>query len=186
MAKDKYDTLTKLYQTISEKKNEETANVKVPTAHSEGGPIESCDHQPDFSNIIQYTIPRKMQRKAIGLIQFLQQHGDNVIKWNQRGQVTVNGEVIEASHIVDLLRDAVCPKTVHRPSGYQKFYQALKTIDTPRALIANVFYTDIHNGKQTLSQTGGGYVVERKTNGPPPGYSPPMKTSKTEIKWLKF
>ena len=80
-----------------------------------------------------------MQRKAIGLIQFLQQHGDNVIKWNQRGLIAVNGEAIEASHIVDLLRDAVCPKTVHRPGGYQKFNQALKTIDTPRSLIANVF-----------------------------------------------
>ena len=99
----------------------------------------------------------------------------------------MNGEVIKPSHIVDLMRDAVCPKTAHRPFGYEQFYQALKAIDTPRSFIAHAHFTDKQPGVDpSLSQIGDGYIVKRKTNGSPQGYFPPQKTTKTEIKWLKF
>ena len=151
---------------------------------------ELCCEQnmPLFSDILQYAISKPMQRKAMGLLQYLHEHGGNTIKWNQRGQILVNGEVIPGTHIVDLVRHAVCSKTVRTPVGSDIFYKALTDVDTPSSLVANVCYTgSTGNDTKHLSQKGSGYIVKKRTNGAPPGYSPPQsKTSKTEIKWIKL
>lgn len=190
MAKGKYDALTKSRQTVKTNENEQTYYENVPSVHCNTGPKEEerCDqlNLPVFCDIIRYTIPEKMQRKAMGLIQYLQHHGGDSIKWNQRGQIIVNGEVIQGSHVVDLLRDAVCPKTVHRPIGHETFYQALKAVDTPRSFIANISYTNAKPDIKHASQKGDGYIVKKRTKGPPPGYTPPKKKRGTEIKWIKF
>ena len=83
-----------------------------------------------------------MQRKANGLLQYLHEHAGDTMKWNKRGHILVEGQVIENSHIVDLVRHAVCPKTVRVPIGADMFYKALKIVDTPAALVANSCYTD--------------------------------------------
>ena len=190
MAKEKYDTLTKSSHNAKNQNSVQTDSDDIPSVNTDRDSAENEVYgqlnMPAFGDIIQYTIPVKMQRKANGLLQYLQQHGGNIIKWNQRGQIIANGEVIQGSHIVDLLRNAVCPKTAKRPIGYERFYQALTAIDTPRSFISNVYYTDIQPSIKALPQKGDGFIVKKKTKGSPPGYSPPQKTSKTEIKWLKF
>lgn len=190
MAKEKYNSLMESCRDTKNKHHEQAIDNDDVSTQSDGdsnldnAPCHA--NAPAFCDIIQYTVPKKMQRKAYGLMQFLLQYGGDVIKWNQRGQIIVNGETIEGTHLIDLLRDTVCPKTVHRPVRFEKFYQALKTIDTPRSFIANARYTDVHPRTQTLSQTGDRYVMKKQTNGPPPGYSPPKKVNKIETKWLKF
>ena len=84
MAKGKYDALTKSRQTVKTNENEQTYYENVPSVHSNTGPKEEerCDqlNLPVFCDIIRYTIPEKMQRKAMGLIQYLQHHGGDSIK----------------------------------------------------------------------------------------------------------
>jgi len=60
--------------------------------------------------------------KAEGLMHFLIRHGGNVLKWNERGQFIYMGEIIEGSHITDLIRDAVSVKSIYKPLGYEQFY----------------------------------------------------------------
>ena len=107
---------------------------------------ELCCEQnmPLFSDILQYAISKPMQRKAMGLLQYLHEHIGNTIKWNQRGQILVNGEVIPGTHIVDLVRHAVCSKTVRTPVGSDIFYKALTDVDTPSSLVAtNIMHTSL-------------------------------------------
>ena len=141
MAKEKYENLMKSCQTSKNNGQSETHTVDTSIHRSkhDTGVHHDSDQPPLFNDIIDYTIPKKMQRIADGLFRFLQQQGGDVIKWNQRGHLILNGEVIEASHIIDLLRDAVCPKTVNKPLGYEKCYQALKAISTPTSFIANAY-----------------------------------------------
>lgn len=127
-----------------------------------------------------------MQRKARGLMQYLKQHGGNTIKWNKRGQIIVNDKVIEGSHLIDLLCEAVCPKTVHRPVGYEIFYQALRDLDTPRSLVRNGFCTETESNANPVSQEGDGYVVRKRTYGAPPGFVGPKKKLTAAVKWIKY
>ena len=185
MAKEKYDTLMKSCQT--NRKNDE--HISNDDAHSTEN--EACCelNMPDFCDLIQHALPGKVQCKAGGLLQYLKQYGGNTIKWNQRGQIIVNDKVIEGSHLIDLLRDAMYPKTVHRPIGYETFYQALRALDAPRSLVANGCYTERAERKLNVkaeSQKGDGYIVRKRTNGAPPGFLGPKKKNITDIKWIKY
>ena len=158
----------------------EASHNKVKASNESG--------MPSFFDILQYAIPKTMQRKANGLLQYLHEHAGDTMKWNKRGHILVEGQVIENSHIVDLVRHAVCPKTFRVPIGADMFYKALKIVDTPAALVANSCYTDSTKCEFKHDiQTGRGYIVQKRTKGAPPGYSPPKsKKSKKEIKWIKL
>ena len=160
MAKEKYDTLMKSCQT--NRKNDE--HISNDDAHSTEN--EACCelNMPDFCDLIQHALPGKVQ------------YGGNTIKWNQRGQIIVNDKVIEGSHLIDLLRDAMYPKTVHRPIGYETFYQALWALDAPRSLVANGCYTERKLNVKAESQKGDGYIVRKRTNGAPPEFLKEKKT----------
>ena len=114
MAKEKYDTLMKSCQNKKRNNDEKTSNVGNSFTRSDE--VEACSEQttPEFCDIIQCALPGKIQNKAKGLMQYLKQHGSDTIKWNRKGQIIVNDNVIKGSHLIDLLRDAVCPKTVKK------------------------------------------------------------------------
>ena len=124
LAKEKYDSLMKSCQATKNNDNQQDINKETQDLHCNGvsndNVADSELNVPMFCDILQYTIPEKMQNKANGLIRYLHQHGSSAIKWSPRGQIIINGEVIQGSHIVDLSRDAVCPKTVH-PANKKRF-----------------------------------------------------------------
>ena len=105
-----------------------------------------------------------MCRKANGLLQYVQEHGRDKLKWNNGGQLLVNGEVISGSHIIDLVRYAVCPKATCSPVGSGLSFKALRSLDMPMALIANVRFVN-YTIEETdhMLQEGSGYIV-KKTN----------------------
>ena len=130
------------------------------------------------------------QKRCVGKLMdsYVQEHGRDKLKWSNRGQLLVNGEVISGSHIIDLVRYAVCPKTTCSPVGSDLFFKALRSLDMPMPLIATVRFVN-HTGEETdhMLQEGSGYIVKKRTSGAPPGYhSPKSKRNKTDSKWLKL
>ena len=108
MAKEKYDTLMKSCPNNRRGNNDENASrADVPFTPSDEGQALQEPTMPDFSDMIQYALPRKMQNKAKGLMHYLNQYGGDTIKFDRRGQLIVNGNIIGGSHLIDLLRDAV-------------------------------------------------------------------------------
>ena len=55
--------------------------------------------------------------------------------WNQNGEIVIQGETIPASHITDLLKDAMYAYKNFTPIGYAQFYQNLFSV--PTSLIRN-------------------------------------------------
>ena len=82
MAKEKYENLMKSCQTSKNNSQCETDTVDTSIHRSkhDSGVHHNCHQPPLFNDIIDYTIPKKMQRKADGLFRFLQQQGGDVIK----------------------------------------------------------------------------------------------------------
>ena len=144
---------------------------------------EDPPFQTQILEILELIIPMKYQNKAKGLLHFLSRYGGDVVSWKDNGNLIYNGDVIQGSHISDLIKHALSPNVKGNPTGFQQFYKALKDIDTPTAFIHNKKMMD-----RSEVQSGGGYVVKIQTDGAPPGYQPPKKKqmTKSNIKWLKF
>ena len=57
------------------------------------------------------TIPKNLKRKSELLLQFLEsEQARNRITWDTRGEVTIDGEKVESSNIIDLVNDIVRPR----------------------------------------------------------------------------
>jgi len=88
------------------------------------------------------TIPKTFRNKAAALLNYLQ--ADKDIKWDDRGQLIIEGQLISNSHIVDLIHDALrSRKKVGRAKGWRELSSHLKRRNIPKELIGNRewFYT---------------------------------------------
>ena len=175
--KEKYQKLTqtenhppKSMETILEPTKDPPTDKDIPTQM----------HVPE---ILEHVIPNKFHNKAKGLLKFLSQYGGDVLSWKDNGNLIYKDNVIEGSHITDLIKHALTHNSRGTPTGYRQFYEALKDIQTPTSFIHNKEMMK-HSGEQT----GSGLVVKKHTNGAPPNYNPPKRKrlTKTKIKWLKF
>ena len=92
------------------------------------------------------------------------------MSWNEKRNLIYKDDIIEGSHISDLLKHALINNPRRNPSGYRQFYQALKNIHTPTSFIHNKEMM-----KRSEEQSGHSFVVQRQTDGAPPNYQPPKK-----------
>ncbi len=83
------------------------------------------------------SVPRTLRKKAERLLKHLKFDQD-VVDWNQKGEVLVDGTVIQGSHLVDLINDALRKRKNFNPKGWEKFNKALAVLNTPQDLIGNV------------------------------------------------
>jgi len=99
--------------------------------------VDSDSQRKDVTDMLKYTIPSKCQRKAEGLLNFIIEHGQNILNWDENGQLMYHGKIIQESHIIDLKTDALTQNKNQGPSGYKEFYDALKEIHIPMSFIIN-------------------------------------------------
>ncbi|VDH97753.1 Hypothetical predicted protein [Mytilus galloprovincialis] len=72
--------------------------------------ILSYDQKPlhdDLQSLINITFPSRYKDKALRLLLYLQKQPS--IKWDEQGEVCIDGKVISNTHIVDLIRDSTVP-----------------------------------------------------------------------------
>ena len=95
---------------------------------------EKFDTPPEKLNpdIIVTCLPKNNRSKALRLLDYINEQP--LLNWNRAGNLVVDGKVIENSHIVDLLHDALNP-TKHNPVGHELFYTHLDK--APQSLISN-------------------------------------------------
>ena len=94
--------------------------------------------------------------------------------WNDRGEITVRGQTVPGTHLVDLLKYTVSSLSKQKPKGYVEFYHALQEMHIPTGFIAH------HK-----DQTGYGSVKGKPSNGPPGDKYKPEKKTK-QFKWLPY
>ena len=81
-------------------------------------------------------IPKNMKTRAQALLARLKERED-VITWDERGQVILKGDLIPKSNISDLVSDAMRSRKHFNPVGVQKFYDVLNKINVPKDLVRN-------------------------------------------------
>ena len=81
-------------------------------------------------------IPKNMKTRAQALLARLKEKED-VIAWDERGQVILKGILIPKSNISDLVSDAMRSRKHFNPVGVQQFYDILHEINVPKDLVRN-------------------------------------------------
>ena len=86
--------------------------------------------------MIVRSIPKSMKKRAEALLAHLKERED-VITWDDMGQVLLNGVLIPRSNITDLVSDAMRPRKNFNPIGVHEFYKVLKDINVPKDIVRN-------------------------------------------------
>ena len=88
------------------------------------------------SEMIIRAIPKTMKTRAQALLEHLKERED-VITWDDVGQVLLNGNLIPKSNISDLISDAMRARKHFNPVGVREFYNVLNEINIPKDLVRN-------------------------------------------------
>ena len=67
----------------------------------------------------------------MGLWNYLKDRKGTLLDWNEDGEVSVHGQGITGSHMIDLVKHAVTPLSKKRPLGYSQFYSVLGEMHIP-------------------------------------------------------
>ena len=88
------------------------------------------------AEMIVRSIPKSMKKRAEALLDHLKERED-IITWDEMGQVLLNGVLIPKSNITDLVSDAMRYRKNFNPVGVQEFYKVLKEINIPKDIVRN-------------------------------------------------
>lgn len=139
--------------------------------------VNSSLPTPDIISSLPSNIKKRGERLLTAL--------NGVLKWNEKGEIIIDGEVIPFTHITDLIKDALTSLKTFDPSGSREFYRLIKSSNVPLSLIANP--------TRRKELTGGGdsepESLKRKLDHPPPPGIPdkkpkPLPTKKSSWKSL--
>lgn len=106
-----------------------TQNTSIPDAHSYS------------TDAIIKAFPKTFRNKGTSLINHIKTTDIfQRLSWDHQGMVTIDGEKVEGSSIIDLLNDAVRYRKSFTPLGRESFKRFLVTLNTPRDIAANKLY----------------------------------------------
>ena len=84
-------------------------------------------------DFILASIPKNIQTKARAILEHISK--DSNLDWNEKGELIINGEIINNSHITDLIKCALYSYKNFNPHGYDRFRTALQISNLPQSLL---------------------------------------------------
>ena len=96
-------------------------------------------------------IPKTMKSRAEALLAHLKERED-VITWDDMGQVLVDGVLIPKSNISDLVSDAMRSRKHFNPIGVREFHNVLSKINVPKDLVRNERRWDEAGKKENVDE----------------------------------
>ena len=142
------------------------------------------DAHPRVNHSLQ-TLPLNSRKKIESLMNFIKINAGDEISWNQRGLVSINGQVVKNSNIIDLVREVtvIRPKKFHSftqpPPGFGTFSKVLKKHNIPRTLVGNKSrLSDIYNSPLSTPRNRLVTRRKRKNSFSPYGFSPSKQVAK--------
>lgn len=96
------------------------------------------------------SVPKVYQNKTKLLLNHLKNNKTR-ISWNDNGLVTIDGEKISSSNIIDLLNDAARARKKVKAIGRAQFAELLRSTETPNEFIGNEEY--LNNVDDSLTRS---------------------------------
>ncbi len=137
-----YSQMLQRYLDVQDQREKYIPTVKVQNQEnaSNAGSSEqsaSNSNQPEFTDAdILGTVPKKYRNEAQGLLNWVKKN-PQAIRWDNKGEISINGNPVLGSHISDLINDAVRSRKGIAPTGRDAFTETLAKINTPETFIRN-------------------------------------------------
>ena len=121
-----------------EERDKQRTGNDLPEGIMYGGGDDSEETLEDSLSVemIVCGIPKTMKTRAQALLERLKERED-VVTWDDMGQVLLNGVLIPKSNISDLISDAMRSRKHFNPVGVREFYKVLNEINIPKDLVRN-------------------------------------------------
>jgi len=97
---------------------------------------ENLSEKLDVDTIIT-AIPGPLKNKARVILHHIETYGDNVLSWNQKGELLHHEQIIPGSHISDVLKDVLTDNPNFHPRGAEEFYAGIAEINVPMGLLGH-------------------------------------------------
>lgn len=166
--KTKYELLHKPIQTVQSRIDNDQPVTCQDDEKVVNTPVADPSIDLVMDKTLTYVVPKNGQRRVMGLWYYIKDRRWTILDWNKKGEIIVNGQTIQNSHLVDLLKYAVTVLSHNKPLGYDQFCDALKQLHVPSGF---------------LVQHGSGYSVRGKTNKGPPGV---QDIKKNRLRWIPY
>lgn len=125
-----------LKSTLEEEKNKNIVE-KVETVEAKIEP--HAKNEFEDSRLIE-SVPNTYRWKAQHLLSRLHEAGKQQISWNDKGTVSINGNLIDGSNIIDLVNDAMRARKSYEAIGRQAFAQLIHHLKVPNEFIGNKYF----------------------------------------------
>lgn len=96
-------------------------------------PIETSSNSLSTAVILS-TLPKTFKKKAEVFLRLLTASND--MSWDHKGTVTIKGEILPKSNIVDLVHDVLRPRKTINPPGRLQFADFIKDLNVAHVLLA--------------------------------------------------
>ena len=125
------------YEERDKQRAENTCN-DLPEGIMYGGGEDTEETREDSlsAEMIIRGIPKTMKTRAQALLAHLKERED-IITWDDMGQVLLKGVLMPKSNISDLISDAMRSRKHFNPVGVREFYNVLNEINIPKDLVKN-------------------------------------------------
>ena len=167
---DRYQRLLLRDQTPEvEQKDPEMSFQAVESFDTNNSSMESTNEEGRDMETLISRFPKSMQSRVRSVLEYLRAH----VTWNEKGEVSIHGQDIPRSNIVDLLKVNLKDYKVFNPVGNDAFRNVLCELNVPMSLLA----------RSSRQQSGRGYLP------PPPGIQtkrPEEAADQRKVKWRRL
>ena len=81
------------------------------------------------------SVPKSMKQRTERLLEAIRE--GSAVKWNDRGEGIIHGQLHSNKHIIDLINDTLRLRKNFEPEGWQAFSEALRDMGVPEDLMRN-------------------------------------------------
>lgn len=140
-----YQTLWRYLRRLDQYRDKPIGTVNIKSPEPVGVEIkrdEAEETEPgtlpsSVEKQVMESVPRTMRKKAERLLNTMKRNPD-LLRWNERGEIVHQGQVVKNSNLVDLVNDVLRKrKRAGTPPGWKPFASALGHANVPRDLIGH-------------------------------------------------
>lgn len=126
-----------LLRFLNAKRSDHVQSAEVVESQQPENLLEEAGTSGISEDGVLVTVPGKYKTKARLLFKTLKNLPRSTFSWDDKGLVTINGQVVERSNIVDLINEAMRSRKTSNPPGRHQFAVLLRSLNIPREYVGN-------------------------------------------------
>lgn len=134
-----YEKVIKYYELLQRKMKMENYNLPWSPEKEIANRETSKESEPSYDSMILNSVPAHLMKNTTNLLSILKSQ-PHLIKWNDKGEISIRNQPIENSNIIDLI-NLISTNKKKNVKAQDEFLKTLQDMNIPRHFIKN---TNLH------------------------------------------